>query len=117
MGTHALMRLLAFRMNPEIAVTLLTGGGDKPYVFGLATALLSNGVALDLVGSDELECPEFHGRSGMNFLNLRGDQQRRHRCMQVCLASHELRDRNDLLRPRVERLQLLPGIRRLSRLV
>lgn len=59
--------------NPSVA--LLTGGGDRPYVFGLATALLSKGVILDLVGSDELDLPEFHGRSGMNLLNLRGDQQ------------------------------------------
>ncbi len=28
---------------PEIAVALLTGGGDRPYVFGLATELISKG--------------------------------------------------------------------------
>jgi D-inositol-3-phosphate glycosyltransferase len=59
----------------EIAVALLTGGGDKPYAFGLATALMSKGVALDLIGSDELDFPEFHGTPRVNFLNLRGDQQ------------------------------------------
>ena len=58
----------------EIAVALLTGGGDRPYVFGLATALASQGVNLDLVGSDELDCPEFRGNPRVNFLNLRGDQ-------------------------------------------
>jgi glycosyltransferase involved in cell wall biosynthesis len=56
-------------------VTLLTGGGDRPYVFGLATSLVSNGVALDLIGSDELDCPEFRGRPGVSFFNLRGDQR------------------------------------------
>src|SRR5690242_14306940 len=59
----------------HIAVGLLTGGGDRPYAFGLATALISSGAAMDLIGSDELDCPEFHGRPGVNFLNLRGNQQ------------------------------------------
>src|SRR5260370_25072498 len=56
------------------SVTLLTGGGDKPYVFGLATELISKGAALDLIGSDELECPEIQSIPRLNFLNLRGDQ-------------------------------------------
>jgi D-inositol-3-phosphate glycosyltransferase len=59
----------------EVAVTLLTGGGDKPYAFGLATELISKGVGLDVIGSDELDCPEFHGKRGVNFMNLRGDQR------------------------------------------
>jgi len=59
----------------EIAVTLLTGGGDKPYAFGLATELIRRGTALDLVGSDDLDCPEFHGKPRVRFLNLRGDQR------------------------------------------
>ena len=45
--------------DSQIAVALLTGGGDRPYVFGLATELISKGAALDLIGSDELDCPEF----------------------------------------------------------
>lgn len=60
----------------EIAVTLLTGGSDKPYVFGLTTSLMSKGAVLDLVGSDELDCPDFRNKAGLNFLNLRGDQRR-----------------------------------------
>jgi glycosyltransferase involved in cell wall biosynthesis len=60
--------------TPEIAVTLLTGGSDRPYVFGLSTELLSKGAALDLIGSDELDVPELH-KPGLNFLNLRGDQR------------------------------------------
>jgi D-inositol-3-phosphate glycosyltransferase len=59
----------------EVAVTLLTGGGDRPYAFGLARALMSEGIALDLIGSDELDCPEFQSAPKMNFLNLRGNQQ------------------------------------------
>jgi glycosyltransferase involved in cell wall biosynthesis len=60
---------------PDPAVALLTGGGDRPYVFGLATELISKGAALDLIGSDDLDCPEFHDKPGVNFLNLRGDQR------------------------------------------
>lgn len=56
-------------------MTLLTGGGDRPYAFGLATALMSKGAALDLIGSDDLDFPEFQGKPGVNFLNLRGNQR------------------------------------------
>jgi glycosyltransferase involved in cell wall biosynthesis len=60
-------------VNPLVA--MLTGGGDRPYVFGLTTALMSKGVALDVISSDELDFPELHGKPGVNFLNLRGDQR------------------------------------------
>jgi D-inositol-3-phosphate glycosyltransferase len=67
---------LTFTSNAhEVAVALLTGGGDRPYVFGLTTALMSKGVALDVIGSDELDLPELQGKSRVNFLNLRGDQR------------------------------------------
>ena len=59
----------------ELSVALLTGGGDRPYAFGLAMAILSRGVILDLIGNDELDCPEFQSRPQVNFLNLRGDQR------------------------------------------
>lgn len=59
----------------EIEVALLTGGGDRPYVYGLTTALMSGGATLDLIGSDEVDFPEFHNKPGVNFLNLRGDQR------------------------------------------
>jgi D-inositol-3-phosphate glycosyltransferase len=61
--------------RPEIAVALLTGGIDRPYVFGLSMELISKGAALDLIGSDTLDFPEFHGKSGLNFLNLQGSQR------------------------------------------
>lgn len=61
--------------GPEIAVALLTGGIDKPYTFGLVTELTSKGALLDVVGSDSLDCPEYHGKPGLNFLNLRSNQQ------------------------------------------
>jgi D-inositol-3-phosphate glycosyltransferase len=57
-----------------IRVGLLTGGVDKPYCFGLAKALLSKGVRMDFIGSDEVDHPDFHTSPLLNFLNLRGDQ-------------------------------------------
>jgi D-inositol-3-phosphate glycosyltransferase len=57
----------------EIAVAVLTGGSDRPYVFGLTTQLMSKGAALDLIGSDELDFPEFRNQPGLNFFNLRRD--------------------------------------------
>src|SRR5882724_8994767 len=67
--------LMAFGVAQPASVALLTGGGDRPYVFGLATELMSKGTAFDLIGSDELDCSQFHGNPGVNFLNLRGDQR------------------------------------------
>jgi len=55
-------------------VTLLTGGGDKPYAIGITEALLAENIAIDFVGSDDLECPALRNRSGLAFLNLRGSQ-------------------------------------------
>ena len=58
-----------------VKVALLTGGSDRPYVFGLATELVSKGVALDLIGSDELDFPEFRRAPGVRFFNLRSSQR------------------------------------------
>ncbi len=60
--------------QPEIEVGLLTGGYDRPYVFGLATALEAKGIYLDIVGGDDVDRPELHFPPRLNFLNLRGDQ-------------------------------------------
>jgi D-inositol-3-phosphate glycosyltransferase len=62
--------------SPEIAVSVLTGGSDRPYVFGLTTTLISKHVFVDLIGSDELAFPEFRSMPGVNFLNLRGSSER-----------------------------------------
>jgi D-inositol-3-phosphate glycosyltransferase len=58
-----------------IEVGLLTGGGDRPYAFGLARALVSKGVRLDFIGSDELDRPQLHTSPNLRFLNLRGSQR------------------------------------------
>jgi D-inositol-3-phosphate glycosyltransferase len=57
-----------------ISVSLLTGGGDRPYVYGLATELASKHAVVDLIGSDHVDYPEFHANPSIHFLNLRGDQ-------------------------------------------
>lgn len=61
----------------EIQAALLTGGTDKHYSSGLAKGLSSKGVCLEVIGSDEIDCPEFHSSPRLRFLNLRGDQRRR----------------------------------------
>jgi glycosyltransferase involved in cell wall biosynthesis len=58
--------------NSKIAVTLLTGGTDRPYVLGLATSLISRGVTLDLIASDELDSPALRHDPRITYLNLRG---------------------------------------------
>jgi D-inositol-3-phosphate glycosyltransferase len=69
------LNLIESSADSQIAVALLTGGGDRPYAYGLATELMAKGIGLDLIGSDDLDCPEFHHKPGLRFLNLRGDQR------------------------------------------
>jgi D-inositol-3-phosphate glycosyltransferase len=61
--------------RPDVRIGVLTGGADRPYAFGLATALVSKGVRFDLIANDELECAELVDQPGIKFLNLRGDQR------------------------------------------
>ena len=60
---------------PAIRISLLTGGGDKPYALGMAAALTSVGIHVDFVGSDDLSVPELLANPRLSFLNLRGDQR------------------------------------------
>jgi glycosyltransferase involved in cell wall biosynthesis len=55
-------------------VSLLTGGGDRPYALGMASALIRQGISVDFIGSDELDARELHRTPFLTFLNLRGDQ-------------------------------------------
>ena len=61
--------------SKNIAVALLTGGGDRPYALGLASTLDSQRVLIDFIGSDDLDLPELRRVPSLNFLNLRGDQR------------------------------------------
>ncbi len=65
----------ARRTQAPVSVSLLTGGRDRPYVFGLATELMAKGLNIDLIGSDHVDAPEFHDSPNVTFLNLRGDQR------------------------------------------
>jgi glycosyltransferase involved in cell wall biosynthesis len=58
-----------------IEIGLLTGGRDRPYAFGLTMALVSRGVYLDIIGSDEIDSPELHVTPNLRFLNFRGSQR------------------------------------------
>src|ERR1019366_3153978 len=74
--TAAVVRQFASKgvklVENQVAVALLSGGADRPYFFGLATSLISKGAVLDLIGNEELDFPEFHGRPGVSFLDLGG---------------------------------------------
>ena len=58
-----------------IEVALLTGGFDRPYALGLAMTLISKGVRLDVIGSDDVDSPEMHLAPKLSFLNLHGSQR------------------------------------------
>ena len=64
------------RRAQGIRVSLLTGGQDRHYSYGLTMGLIGHGVHLDFVGSDELDGPELHNTAMLRFLNLRGSQKR-----------------------------------------
>jgi glycosyltransferase involved in cell wall biosynthesis len=55
-----------------VDTTLLTGGFDKPYALGLATALAAKSVRTAVIGSDEVDSPAMHTTPGLTFLNLAG---------------------------------------------
>lgn len=55
-------------------VSLLTGGRDRHYTLGIASALADSGVNLDFVGSDDLESDELRRSPRIKVLNLRGEQ-------------------------------------------
>lgn len=62
-------------MPSDFKVALLTAGRDRPYAFGMATALIAKGLSLDIIGGDDLVCSEWHGTPRVRFLNLRGDMR------------------------------------------
>jgi D-inositol-3-phosphate glycosyltransferase len=63
------------RSRPLSQLALLTGGADKPYALGLASSLISQGVAFDFIGSNEVDGPDLHKSQLVCVLNLRGDQR------------------------------------------
>jgi D-inositol-3-phosphate glycosyltransferase len=71
----AALRKGGIEPRADVRIGLLTGGDDKSYALGLASALLAEGVSLDFIGSDTVDGPMLHGNPKVNFLNLRGSQR------------------------------------------
>ncbi|HEY0704514.1 MAG TPA: glycosyltransferase family 4 protein [Candidatus Acidoferrales bacterium] len=63
--------------NAAANVAVLTGCKDRPYALGLVLALVSQGVPVDMIGSDLEDSPELHVTPNLRFLNLRGSQNER----------------------------------------
>jgi D-inositol-3-phosphate glycosyltransferase len=57
----------------ELRVALLTAGRDRPYAFGMATALMAKGIHLEVIGGDDLDCLERCDMPRRKFLNFRGN--------------------------------------------
>lgn len=58
---------------PEIKISLLTGGFDKPYVFGLTTALAQQNISVEVIGNKLVECPQMHSLSQLRFRHFYWD--------------------------------------------
>jgi D-inositol-3-phosphate glycosyltransferase len=67
--------MAGIRRESGMSVALLTGGDDRPYALGMASALAEQGIAVDFIGSDKLDAPQLHESPLITFLNLRGDQR------------------------------------------
>jgi glycosyltransferase involved in cell wall biosynthesis len=59
----------------QLDVALLTGGQDRSYAFGVATAMAAKGVCMEVIGNDRVDSPEFHTTPNLKFLNLGGIHQ------------------------------------------
>src|SRR5260370_36608468 len=58
-----------------VEIGLLTGCQDRPYAFGLAMALVSKHVGVDIIGGDDIDSPELHATPNLRFLDFRGSQK------------------------------------------
>ncbi len=56
-------------------ISLLTAGRDRHYALGLASALITQGVFFDFIGSSGVDEPELHGNPQVNYLNLRDQRE------------------------------------------
>jgi glycosyltransferase involved in cell wall biosynthesis len=62
-------------METSVRVSLISGGGDKPYALGLLHSLTRDGVLVEFVGSDDLKTADVLADPLAVFFNLRGDQR------------------------------------------
>jgi D-inositol-3-phosphate glycosyltransferase len=60
-----------------IEIGLLTGCQDRPYAFGLAMALALKGATLEVIGSGEIDSPEFHTTPNLRFFDFIDGQKSR----------------------------------------
>lgn len=58
-------------MVQKMRVALLTAGRDPHYAYGVAKALVSQGIHVDLIGGDALDCPEWDKTPLVQFKNLK----------------------------------------------
>jgi len=58
------------QQESTLASTLLTGGFDRPYAFGVATSLAAKNVHVDVIGSDSIDSPEMHTDPNLTFINV-----------------------------------------------
>lgn len=58
-------------VTPVRHVAILTAGRDRPYALGLASALISQDISFDFIGSDAVNGPELHHSRHVRFLNFR----------------------------------------------
>jgi D-inositol-3-phosphate glycosyltransferase len=71
-----LQKQTTLHLSQALELALLTGCQDRHYAFGLATALVSKGVYVDIIGSDEIDSPELHATPNLRFLNFRNGQSK-----------------------------------------
>lgn len=64
------MRMKAALPPARRPVSLLTGGFDKPYAYGITRALAAQGLEVEVIGSNDIDSPEMHNTPGVTFLNF-----------------------------------------------
>ncbi len=57
-------------LDPTLSAALLTGGVDRHYAYGLAMALVTKNIHIDVIGSDAVDSVEMHTTSNLQFFNL-----------------------------------------------
>jgi D-inositol-3-phosphate glycosyltransferase len=57
-------------LPPPLNAALLTGGVDRPYAFGLAMALISKNVHVDVVASEVVDSIEMHTTQNLKFFDV-----------------------------------------------
>lgn len=71
---------------PGLATALVTGGIDRPYVYGLVKALGASKVAVEVLVNRELEIPELARLETVRFRRMYADNRRRRGAARKLLA-------------------------------